>query len=176
MTLLFPEDWIPQAVKTKLPDGYQIRPLDSNDYNRGFLQVLAVLTTVGEISERRFQEQYEYIKRARDTYYLIVVENDQGRIVGCGTLLVERKFIHTCGLVGHIEDIAIAKSEQGKKLGLRIIDALDGIAKEIGCYKNTLACAEHNQIFYEKCGYKRNSLEMGHYFQGPPSPIRNARI
>jgi len=37
--------------------------------------------------------------------------------------------------VGHIEDIVVDKDQQGKKLGLRIIEALDYIAKEVGCYK-----------------------------------------
>jgi hypothetical protein len=39
------------------------------------------------------------------------------------------------GLVGHIEDIAVAKDQQGKKLGLRIIQALDAVAEAVGCYK-----------------------------------------
>ncbi len=43
--------------------------------------------------------------------------------------------IHNLGLVGHIEDIAVAKDQQGKKLGLRLIQALDFIAEKIGCYK-----------------------------------------
>ena len=43
--------------------------------------------------------------------------------------------IHNLGLVGHIEDIAVAKDQQGKKLGLRIIEALDHLAKAVGCYK-----------------------------------------
>lgn len=43
--------------------------------------------------------------------------------------------IHNLGLVGHIEDISVAKDQQGKRLGLRIIQALDYIAKEVGCYK-----------------------------------------
>jgi hypothetical protein len=37
--------------------------------------------------------------------------------------------------VGHIEDIAVAKDQQGKKLGLRIIEALDAVASAVGCYK-----------------------------------------
>ena len=37
--------------------------------------------------------------------------------------------------MGHIEDIAVAKDQQGKKLGLRIIEALDHVAREVGCYK-----------------------------------------
>lgn len=43
--------------------------------------------------------------------------------------------IHDLGLVGHIEDIAVAKDQQGKKLGLRIIQALDYVAEKVGCYK-----------------------------------------
>jgi len=43
--------------------------------------------------------------------------------------------IHNLGLVGHIEDIAVTKDQQGKKLGLRIIQALDYVAENVGCYK-----------------------------------------
>ena len=38
-------------------------------------------------------------------------------------------------MVGHIEDIAVSKDQQGKKLGLRIIQALDYVAEKVGCYK-----------------------------------------
>lgn len=43
--------------------------------------------------------------------------------------------IHSLGRVGHIEDIAVAKNQQGKKLGLHIIHALDHIGSQVGCYK-----------------------------------------
>jgi glucosamine-phosphate N-acetyltransferase len=46
--------------------------------------------------------------------------------------------IHNLGLVGHIEDIVVNKDQQGKKLGLRIIEALDYIAEKVGCYKVNL--------------------------------------
>ena len=69
------------------------------------------------------------------------------------------------GLVGHIEDIAVAKNQQGKKLGLRIIQALDHVAKEVGCYKSILDCSEANEGFYVKCGFKRAGLEMAHYYE-----------
>lgn len=41
-------------------------------------------------------------------------------------------------MVGHIEDIVVNKDQQGKKLGLRIIEALDFIAEKVGCYKVSL--------------------------------------
>ncbi|KAI4242071.1 MAG: hypothetical protein LQ352_007315 [Teloschistes flavicans] len=40
--------------------------------------------------------------------------------------------IHNLGLVGHIEDIAVAKDQQGKKLGLVLIQTLDHIAEKVG--------------------------------------------
>lgn len=54
---------------------------------------------------------------------------------GLSGLTCVRNSIHNLGLVGHIEDIAVAKDQQGKKLGLRIIQALDYIGQKVGCYK-----------------------------------------
>jgi hypothetical protein len=68
--------------------------------------------------------------------------------------------LRNLGCVGHIEDISVAKDQQGKKLGLRIIQALDAIAQEKGCYKAILDCSEHNRPFYEKCGYKLAGVQM----------------
>lgn len=115
-----------------------------------------------------------------DEYFLLCILDSSSRIVGTGALIVERKFIHNLGLVGHIEDIAVAKDQQGKKLGLRIIQALDFVAEKVGCYKvglhtkpgdeylrsaqTILDCSEANEGFYVKCGFKRAGLEMAHYY------------
>lgn len=77
--------------------------------------------------------------------------------------------IHNLGIVGHIEDIAVAKDQQGKKLGLRIIQALDFIAGKVGCYKSILDCSEANEGFYVKCGFRRAGLEMAHYYEASKS-------
>ena len=47
-------------------------------------------------------------------------------------------------MVGHIEDIAVSKAAQGRKLGLRIIQALVGISEKVGCYKTILDCSQDN--------------------------------
>jgi glucosamine-phosphate N-acetyltransferase len=80
-----------------------------------------------------------------------------------------RYSIHNLGIVGHIEDIAVAKDQQGKKLGLRIIQALDYIAAKVGCYKSILDCSDANEGFYVKCGFRRAGLEMAHYYDTPKS-------
>lgn len=84
---------------------------------------------------QQWNERYEWMARRNDEYFLLCVTDSSDAIVGTGALIVERKFIHQLGLVGHIEDIAVAKDQQGKKLGLRIIQALDFVAEKVGCYK-----------------------------------------
>lgn len=74
--------------------------------------------------------------------------------------------IHSFGAVGHIEDIAVARDQQGKKLGLRLIQALDYVAEHVGCYKTILDCSEANEGFYIKCGFRRAGLQMAHYYEG----------
>ena len=66
---------------------------------------------------------------------ITITEDAKDQVVAVGTILVERKFVHKNGLVGHIEDIAVNSNQQGKKLGLRIIQALKFIGAQRGCYK-----------------------------------------
>jgi glucosamine-phosphate N-acetyltransferase len=162
---LFTSDLVSPTIAASLPETYTIRALRKSDYQRGFLDCLRVLTTVGDITESEWDTRYDWMStQGKGGYYLLVVD-DGDRIVGTGALIVERKFIHHLGLVGHIEDIAVAKDQQGKKLGLKIIQALDFIAAKVGCYKSILDCSEANEGFYVKCGFKRAGLEMAHYYE-----------
>lgn len=185
---LFASSYISPETNSALPEGYTIRPLQRSDYGKGFLDVLRVLTSVGDISADAFSQQFDWMSRERaGDYFVVVVCDGNGRVVGAGTLIVERKFVHGLGKVGHIEDICVATDQQGKKLGLRIIQTLDHIAKKIGCYKvrnslspyrtclfdcllilsilqSILNCAEKNEGFYVKCGFKRAEVEMAHYY------------
>lgn len=77
---------------------------------------------------------------------------------------MERKFTRGLGVVGHIEDIAVSKTMQGRKLGLYLIKTLEEVARTQGCYKVILDCSTANireyqtraaltvSAFYEKCG------------------------
>jgi glucosamine-phosphate N-acetyltransferase len=92
---LFDPSLIPQSIISQLPPGYIVRPLQKSDYTEGFLDVLRVLTTVGDISDEAWATRYEWIEKRSDEYYLIVVldeSREQGkRVVGTGCLVVERK-------------------------------------------------------------------------------------
>jgi glucosamine-phosphate N-acetyltransferase len=161
---LFSDSLIPESVLSALPDGYTIRSLRRSDYDLGFLDCLRVLTVVGDVSKDAWVERFEWMTQ-QDGYYIVVVEDTTKKlVVGTGAVVVEKKFIRELGSVGHIEDIAVAEDQQGKKLGLRIIQALDLLAKSIGCYKCILDCSEQNEGFYVKCGYKRAGVQMQHKY------------
>ncbi|EIM83740.1 glucosamine 6-phosphate N-acetyltransferase [Stereum hirsutum FP-91666 SS1] len=164
LELLFPSHLIPQRVKDELPDDLHMRPLASTDYHRGHLDILAVLTHTPDPGAQAWLSQFQSISHAAYTYYsIVIVSKTTDRIVAVGTVFLERKFLRGLGLVGHIEDIAVDKSQQGKKLGLRVIQALTGISEGRGCYKTILNCNESNIPFYEKCGFERKEVEMTKY-------------
>jgi glucosamine-phosphate N-acetyltransferase len=175
LDLLFPSNYISQEVRDTLPADCHIRPLASTDYRRGHLSVLSVLTVVTDPGEDAWLAQFNALRAAVNTYYSIVIVNKEtDRIVGAGAVFVERKFLRGLGSVGHIEDIAVDAQQQGKKLGLRIIQALTGISENSGCYKTILNCSDKNIPFYEKCGFEKKENEMAKYVA--PDHVRNPRL
>ncbi|KOS22289.1 Glucosamine 6-phosphate N-acetyltransferase [Escovopsis weberi] len=166
VTDFFPEDLISAEVSAELPAGYKLRALRRSDFDSGFLDCLRCLTSVGDVTREAFAEQYERIA-AQKNCYIVVIEDTfrtEKPVVATGALIVESKFIHNLGKVGHIEDIAVAKDQQGKKLGLRLIQSLDYIAEKVGCYKCILDCSEANEGFYVKCGFRKAGVQMAHYY------------
>jgi glucosamine-phosphate N-acetyltransferase len=90
--------------------------------------------------------------------------------------------LYKLGTQGHIEDVAIAANQQGKKFGVKLLQALDSVAEQVGCYKvrnrskpgyeapltrrpqTILDCSPQNEGFYVKCGYEKAGSEMHHYY------------
>ncbi|KAL6452582.1 GNA1 Glucosamine 6-phosphate N-acetyltransferase [Candida maltosa Xu316] len=144
----------------KLPPGYTFRKLKLTDYDNQYLETLKVLTTVGEISKESFTDLFEHWSSLPSIYFPHVITNTEGTVVATGMLFIEQKLIHECGLVGHIEDISVAKTEQGKKLGHYLVTSLTSVAEQNKCYKVILDCSPENVGFYEKCGYKNGGVEM----------------
>jgi hypothetical protein len=92
---LFSPDLIPASVESDLPEGYTVRPLQRSDFHEGFLDVLRVLTTVGDIDERAWMDRYDWLSKRNDEYFLLVIRDEEReaghRVVGTGALVVERK-------------------------------------------------------------------------------------
>ncbi|KIW01567.1 hypothetical protein, variant [Verruconis gallopava] len=136
---LFPASLISASVQADLPHGYVVRPLQRSDYSRGHLEPLRDLTYIGEISEQQWIERFDWMASCQGTYYVVVIvdttKESRGSIVATGTLVAEKKFLYKLGIQGHIEDVAVVKYEQGKKLGRCLLAALTDVARNIGCYK-----------------------------------------
>ena len=134
----------------------QIRKLSVDD-REAFLNLLSQLTQVGEISKEAFLE------RLHVTDNMVYVIELDGLLVGTGSLLIERKFIHECGLVGHIEDVVVNTQYRGQGLGRILIEFLTNLAREAGCYKVILDASEEKAAFYERCGFVRKNCGMALY-------------
>jgi glucosamine-phosphate N-acetyltransferase len=83
----------PARADTPFPEGYTVRPLARDDYEKGFLDVLRVLTHTGDVSRAAFEGRFDDMKAinaARGVHFYLVVEFE-GRVVGTGTVIVERK-------------------------------------------------------------------------------------
>lgn len=88
---LFSPSLISPEVISALPPSYTIRPLHRTDYRDGVLDVLRVLTTVGDISEEAWNERFHWMMKKDDEYYILVICNGDGKVVGTGGVVVERK-------------------------------------------------------------------------------------
>ena len=91
-------------------------------------------------------------------------------------MVMERKFIHSCGSVGRLEDVVVSDQyryvpeiihsfllkcsliPRGKQLGKLVVCLASELAVKLGCYKVTLNCADKMIKFYTSLGYKS---EMG---------------
>ena len=101
----------PSAVVLLQPqemDGLVLRNLCSEDYNAGFCELLGQLTTIGEIPFSFFERRMHEIEESKRQHMLVLEDRETGRIVATGTLLIEKKFIHEAGLLGHIEDVGLS--------------------------------------------------------------------
>ena len=101
---------VPSAIEvtSKNPD-LLVRPLQANDFGRGFIDLLKQLTSVGSVSESDFKERFHLMKSCQSTYFnTVIVDKTTDKVIGAATLIVERKFIHSCANVR----ILISKSIQ----------------------------------------------------------------
>lgn len=104
-----------------------------------------MLSPVSDPGEEAWRAQFNALRAAVDTYYnIVIVDRTTDKIIAAGSVFIERKFMRGLGRVGHLEDVVVDKQQQGKKLGLRIINALTYISEVLGCYKSIFDGREYN--------------------------------
>jgi len=135
-----------------------IREIEEGDLENGFLETLDFLRNTRDLDKNKANEILKKIKQ--NPNHIIYVAIDNKKIVGSTTLLIEQKFIHDGGLVGHIEDVVVRKDYEGKGIGIKLVMSMLERAKEKNCYKTILDCKDDVKQFYEKIGFKCESNGM----------------
>ena len=88
---LFETSLISTESHQSAPPGYSVRPLHRSDFSRGFFETLAVLTWVGNPTQKDFEEHFDWLKTKGSEWFYNVVLEHEGKVVGTGVLIVERK-------------------------------------------------------------------------------------
>ena len=139
-----------------------IRKLQKKDLFNGFLQSLDSLRKASDLNPKKAESIFNKISKNPNQIIYVAVKDF--KVIGATTVIIEQKFIHGGGKVGHIEDVVVAKEFQGKGIGQKIVKSLLEYAQEKGCYKTILDCTDELIPFYEKIGFKKysNSIRFDH--------------
>ena len=140
--LLFDPKLIPADVRAQLgPDLHvrhcsasnvrQTHPHTDASFSQDRLHVLAFISSlcphrrvcvVSDPGVEAYSAAFDKLRFSPFTYFtLVIVHKPTDQIVAVGCVFVEQKFVKALRKVSHIEDIAVNKRMQGRKLGLRVI-------------------------------------------------------
>ena len=136
----------------------KIRDIVESDIDNGFLESLDSLRNASDLNKDTAKEILKKIIGNPD--HIIHVAEVDGKVVGSTTLLIEQKFIHKGGKVGHIEDVVVSKEFEGRGIGIKLVTSLLEVAKAENCYKTILDCKHELIPFYERIGFKQESNQM----------------
>ncbi|KAI5148215.1 glucosamine-phosphate N-acetyltransferase [Enteropsectra breve] len=140
------------------------RPLEIDDYYKGFLAVFKGLSGVSEATFDTFQAAFNE-RLSCNTLTLVAEDTEKTLIVGSASLIVERKFIHNCANKGYLEDVVILEEYKGRKIGVDLVNLITEVAREQKCYKIILTCEESLRDYYSTLGYKPSGMSMRHYME-----------
>lgn len=142
---------------------FEVREISEADLKKGFLETLSNLAEIGMIKNE--QEKAKKVLQqvmSYPFYKIFVAAKTDGEIIGSITLLIEQKFIHNGGKVGHIEDVVTKNGYEGMGVGRAIVAKALAFAADMKCYKVILDCSENNAQFYRRMGFKEYGLSMRH--------------
>jgi len=140
----------------------QARPLKRSDFDNGYLELLAQLTIVGEITREEFLSRFDSMKLINEAieHYLVVVIEDleTKKLIAASTLCLELKFIHRCAVRARLEEVVVHETHRGKRIGEKIVRIIVCLADEVcKSYKISLDCTDELLKFYERNGFTHRS-------------------
>ena len=131
-----------------------VREFKSSDVYSGLLETLQEVWSINEISEDTLKNFLS------NDNYLYVVESENGEIIGCANLHIQKKLIRDGGVAGFVEEVVIREKYRNNNLGTLLIQKIIGKSKELNCYKIVLSCFPERISFYERNGFFKESINM----------------
>jgi glucosamine-phosphate N-acetyltransferase len=144
------------AAVPEYSNALQIREMTAEDLARGFLEALASLSDVGLRPDEALEFFHERLAAGVRTF--VACEGDE--VIGTASLLIERKYLHRGGRVGHIEDVAVRRDLQRQGVGTELMRHVVEEARRLGCYKVILNCFEDRVGFYARLGFHQHDCGM----------------
>ena len=137
-----------------------IRPLEINDYDKGFMDLINYFTRFPEHkTKEEFIKQFSTINSK-----IFVLEDKKNKTIICvGTLHIENKFHNNFKNIAHLQDIVVKEEYRGQGFGKQMILFLIEKAKTKNCYKIVLNSNENNKLFYKKLGFIEKGSEFNLY-------------
>ena len=142
---------------------YTPRPLDENDYDKFYLNLLKQLSQIipENISRKDFRE---FIEGLNLNHRVFVIEDmDRHIIIGTITIIKEPKVLHNLGCVIHVEDLVVHKDYRNTGLAKKLLDLAKSEQKKYKAYKIILDCSNELEKFYNKQGFCKKNIQMSLY-------------
>ena len=118
--------------------------------------------TKSHISEETYND---FINNVLGRLHIIMVIEKDKKIIGTGTLFIEKKMTYDGCSMGHIENILIDDDYRGQGFGEKLVYELLDIAKKRECYRVDLNCNNELERFYQKNGFHKKHICMNVYFK-----------
>lgn len=142
---------------------YTIRPLLESDYHNNYFEVLQQLTTAPKCSYTDFVSQLRRMEQLPGHLILVALSPTDFKVIGCISMFIEPKFIHSLQPVLHVEDVVVDVAWRNKHVGTELLQKAYEYAQDNNCYKIILDCSPRVATYYERLGFEFKNVQMSAY-------------
>ena len=135
-----------------------IRDLQESDFDNGFFETLGEFRNISGLEYLKAPEILKDINKNK--FHKIMVAVRGNMVIGCMTVIIERKFIHNGGNVAHVEDLVVRNEERGQYIAHHLITNVIKFAKDNHAYKILLNCRDELIPLWKKYGFETGENVM----------------
>jgi predicted GNAT family N-acyltransferase len=136
-----------------------IREIETNDYHKGFMDVINIFTRKAtKVSYEAFDE---YLKKTLNQNAIILVAESDNIIIGTLKILKEYKLHNNLTIMAHIEDVVVKDGYRHMKVASNLLEKAQEYTKD--CYKTTLSCKTELIPLYETAGFSQAGIALTLY-------------